>query len=230
MKKSNTLVIGIVAVIIILIAIFAFTRHSSAPVTGSGAAITPAAATAAAAGNNTPTVSASVTQTATVSTTLSKYQNDELGFSVQYPTEWAVTENPAGPLFTIPLSSRSTTISTLNSSITVASGKCVFPQLPPTTIKETTTMKAGGFTYDMISVKTTAGGLNYANRMYTLQQGTTANPLCYIFSFAAVTKTTNANNQPVITAADNAFTAMVKTFAVVTGPAGESETSHSTGK
>jgi hypothetical protein len=227
MKKSNTLVISvIIIVIIILIAIFALTKHSSAP----SASITPAAAAAALAGNNAPTVSTSTTQTVAVSGSLSKYQNDELGFTVQYPTAWAVAESPAGPLFTIPLPSRTTAISTLGASIYFASGKCAFPPVASSSIQQNTTVTAGGLSYKMISVKTASSGLGYFDRMYTLQQGTAQSPVCYIFSFASVTSSTNANNQSIISAADGAFTAMVKSFAFVTGPAGDSETAHTSGK
>ena len=223
MKKSN-IIIG-VGIIIVLIAIFAWTRHSSTP-----AGLTPAAATAALNGNNAPTVSASVTQTSTVSGTLSKYQNAELGFSVQYPTEWAVAETASGPTFTIPLTSRSTTISSLSASIFALAGKCMFPQIASSSIKENTTVNAGGFTYGMISAVSSAKGLNYSNRMYTLQQGTAANPFCYVFSFSGVSKSINSADTSAISAADSAFSAMVKTFALVTGPTGDSETAHTTGK
>ena len=223
MKKSNIIVI--VVIIIVLIGIFAWSKHSSTP-----SGLTPAAETAALSGNTAPTVSAPVTENSTVSNTLSKYENDELGFSVQYPTAWAVTENPVGPTFTIPLTSRATTINTLQASVYTASGKCAFPQIASSSIKENTTVNAGGFTFNTISAQASAKGLNYWNRMYTLQQGTAANPLCYVFSFSAISKSINSVNQPVITAAEDAFSAMVKTFAIVTGPAGDSETSHASGK
>lgn len=226
MKKSN-IIIAVVVIAIIIIGLYAFMKPAPSTSTNT---ISPAAAAAAAAGNNAPTVSAPVTQTAAVSSTLSKYQNDELGFTVQYPTAWAVQENSVGPVFTIPVESRVATISTLNSSIYVAPGKCAFPPVSPSSIKENTTVKVGSLSFGMISVATTSKSLTYFNRMYTLQQGTNANPLCYLFSFAAITKSANSVNQPIITAADNAFSAMVKSFAVVTGPAGDSEAAHATGK
>ncbi len=98
---------------IIIIAVWAWAGQGSAPAT---TAATNAEVIKGLDGNTATTTSVAVVQNATVSSTTSKYQNDELGFTLQYPTAWSVTENPVGPLFTIPLSSRNTSITTLNSA------------------------------------------------------------------------------------------------------------------
>ena len=69
--------------------------------------------------------------------------------------------------------------------------------------------------------------------MYSLQKG----DVCYMFSFASITKALSSgnltgsnatqaqnNNKAIINTADGAFTAMVKSFAFVTPPAGVDET------
>lgn len=222
MKKTNII---IVVVIVIIIGFLTLGHRASAPV-----AALPANS------NTAPTVSVPVTESTAVSSTITKYQNDELGFSVQYPTAWSVVDNSTGPVFTIPVPvTPATGISTLQSMIYTAPGACTFPPVSPSSIKENTTVKTNSFTFKVISVATTTKGLNYFNRMYTLEQGTTAHPFCYLFAFSAVSAGTKnaatiANNQTLIQAADTAFTTMVKSFSLVTSANGDSEAAHPAGK
>jgi hypothetical protein len=66
--------------------------------------------------------------------------------------------------------------------------------------------------------------------MYTLEQGTTAAPSCYVFSFASTAVApVSAADQSVINASAASFTAMVKSYTVIVGPAGQSETAHPNG-
>jgi hypothetical protein len=94
-------------------------------------------------------------------------------------------------------------------------------------------MKVGDKTFDMISMSNTVKGINYFNRMYSLQKG----DVCYMFSFASITQATSSknltgsnatqaqnNNKAITATADAAFTDMVKSFQFVTGPQGVDET------
>ena len=82
----------------------------------------------------------------------------------------------------------------------------------------------------------TVQGRGYFNRMYSLQKG----DVCYMFSFASITLAASSknltgsnatqaqnNNKAIINTADGAFTAMVKSFAFITTPAGTDETTAS---
>ncbi len=224
MKKST--VAGIVIVIIVIVAIIIFGRSSSNSGTGT---MTDANGNPVVASS---TISAPVSETTKVSNKTSSYHNDELGFSVKYPTSWEKTETANGITFIMPIdSAQVSTIATLEADIAVTSGKCSFP--PVTTIKDRGTVTLAGQTANMISMSNTVQGRTYFNRMYSLQKDN----ICYLFSFASIalgpeskkltgsnaTQATN-NNKAITNTADADFTAMVKSFAFVTGPAGVDET------
>ncbi len=173
-----------------------------------------------------------VSETTKISSTLSSYQNSELGFSVKYPSTWIREETGPGVTFSMPIDkSQVSTISTLQASAQALAGKCAFP--PITTIKDRGTIKVGTDTLDMISMSNTVQNKNYMNRMYSLQKG----DICYMFSFASISVTPSSkgltgsnatqaqnNNQAIQKTADADFTTMVKSFALVTSPEGKSET------
>lgn len=180
------------------------------------------------------TQSAPVSETTKVSGSLLAYENAELGFSVKYPSVWQREEGNAGVTFVIPFDNKAqtTSIGTLQSLVQVFAGTCAFP--PVTTgVKDRSSIKVGSNTFNMISMTNSVQGRNYFNRMYSLQKG----DVCYMFSFASVTLPASSkgytgsnatqaenNNKAVVSTADSDFTAMVKTFAFVTGPAGQDET------
>jgi hypothetical protein len=179
----------------------------------------------------TTTIPVVVTETTKVSSKTSKFENAELGFTVNYPTVWEAGNTDNGVVFVMPVDK--TQVSTVNKTqadITVTSNKCSFP--PVTTIKDRGTLTVGASKLNMISMTNTVQGRNYFDRMYSLQQGST----CYMFHFSSLTlspesqKLTGSNktqaennNKAIVTTADTAFTDMVKSFAFVTGPAGQDE-------
>ena len=178
-----------------------------------------------------PGTPVAVSETTKVSGSLSEYQNAELGFSVKYPSTWEKEEANAGVNFIIPIDqSQVSTIKTLQANVQAFSGTCAFP--PVVTIKTRDTVKVGTNTFNMIYMNNTVQNINYVNRMYSLQQG----GVCYIFSFASIALAPSSkgltgsniiqaqnNNKAITTTADNDFTAMAKSFAVVTTPAGQDE-------
>ena len=182
--------------------------------------------------NNTPTASAPLTETTKVSDKVTEYKNEELGFSVKYPTVWEAGSYDYGINFTIPYSDKTSTIKKLESKVSYTSGKCVFP--PVTTVKDRSTLKSGDLSFNMISMSNSVQGINYFDRMYSHQKDANT---CYTFSFSSIyinpsvkgykgseaTQMLN-NSKTVIDEADKAFTDMVKSFAYVIGPAGQDET------
>lgn len=176
--------------------------------------------------------SAVVSQTSKVTSKTSKYQNAELGFAVDYPSDWEVGATDTGVSFIMPIdSTQVSSMNKLQSDITVSSGKCAFP--PVATIKDRGTITVAGKTLNMISMSNTVQGRSYFNRMYSLQNDS----VCYFFSFASVALSPDAkgltgsnvaqaqnNNKAITTSADTAFTDMVKSFVFVTGPQGVDET------
>ena len=231
MKNKNT-TIGIIIVVIVIIILYVVfhggsgtsyapstsnTSNNSSASTGSGI---PAPTGPNATAPNSP--SAPVTAVATVSSTLSSYENDELGFNIKYPTAWTLTKNPTGPMFSIPASTSKT--GTINASIGTAPSTCQFPTVATSSIVSNKTVAVGTLSFKMLSIAATVKGVSYADQMYTLQQGTAAAPLCYVFTFSST-----ASSKTDVTAATTAFTAMVKSFAFVVGPAGQSETAHPNG-
>ncbi len=218
MKKT---LISIVVIAIVIILIVLLGRGSS---------------TVTLPGNTTSTGSTTtvvtVAETTKVSNKTSKFENAELGFSVNYPSAWEHTNTATGVVFVTPTdSSQVSTIAKLESDIVVNSEKCAFP--PVTTIKERGTIKVGSNTLNMISMSNNVQGRSYFNRMYSLQLGS----ICYYFTFSSIAlspeskKLTGSNltqaqnnNKAIVSTADADFTAMVKTFAIVQGPAGIDET------
>lgn len=178
-------------------------------------------------------VSIPTSQTVTVSTKLSEYKNDELGFLIKYPTAWEKAESPTNVTFVVPVDTTKTksTIGKLESKIDIISGKCAFPAV--TTIKERSTLAVGDSTMNMISISNTVQGRNYFNRMYSLQKDS----ICYFFTFSSIilnpstkgfkgadVQLVSANNTKLVDDADSQFKDMVKSFQFVVGPAGTDET------
>jgi hypothetical protein len=218
-------------VILIIIGIIWISRRpssSTVPPTSTDSSIVASAPTALANG----TAAVAVSETTKVSGSLSEYQNAELGFSVKYPSTWEKEETNAGVTFIIPIdSSQISTVATLQSNIQVLSGTCAFP--PVITVKDRSTVKVGDLSFNMISISNTVQGRNYFSRYYSLQNG----KVCYMFSFASITLAPSSknltgsnvtqaenNNKAIINTADANFTAMVKSFAFVSTPAGTDET------
>jgi hypothetical protein len=222
--KNQKIVWSIIAIVIIIVIIVLVSR-------GSGSNSQTASTTAGSIGTAATTVipSTPVGQVAAVSATTKSYQNPELGFSVDYPTAWGLTDSDNGPTFTMPTSGNAG-IYTLQAQIYFVPGTCAFPQVATSTIVGRSTVTVGNLSFKMIKVATTAHAQSYLDEMYTLPQGTTAAPSCYVFSFASTAAVpVSAANQSIITAAATAFDTMVKSYAVVTGPAGQSESAHPNG-
>jgi hypothetical protein len=225
MKKSTVTIVIIIVIIVVGILVFG---HSSTSVTpGAGTDVTGNSSS-----TTTPSAPVAVSETTKVSSKLSAYSNDELGFSIKYPTNWEKTENSNGVALTMPIDqSQVSTVAKLEADITVLSGKCSFP--PVTTVKDRGTLTVGADTLNMISMSNTVQGRNYFNRMYSLEKA----GICYIFAFSSIAQSPTVknltgsnltqaqnNNKAIVNTADLAFTDMVKTFAFVTGPAGKDET------
>ena len=222
MKKSTVTLV--IIVIIIIVGIFVFRGNSGTDGTLGG--------TPAMVGSTTPSISVPSSETTKVSSKVSAYENDELGFSVKYPSAWDKSEIPSGVSFNMPIDqTQVSTIAKLQVDITVSGIKCSFPAV--VTVQDRGTMVLGKDTLSMISMSNTVQGRNYFNRMYSLQK----DDVCYTFAFAAIAQSpavknltgsnlTQAqnNNKAIINISDAAFTDMVKTFALVTGPQGKDET------
>ncbi len=222
-KSSRNIVITIVVIIVVILVIWLATKGSSAPATTD---------------NNTPaqnepsTPQVPVSQTTKVSGSLSKYENAELGFAVQYPNAWQKADNATGVQFVIPIDQdQVSTVNRLEVDVNVTPGKCSFP--PVTTVDSRGTLTVGASTLNTISISNTVQGRQYFNRMYSLEKGS----ICYFFSFAYVALSPDTkgltgsnltqaqnNNKAIKATADAAFTAMVKTLTFVTPPVGQDET------
>lgn len=183
--------------------------------------------------NATSTASVPTSQTTVVSTKLSEYKNEELGFSVKYPTSWEKGESAANITFTIPKGDgkEKNTIGSLESKIDVITGKCSFP--PVTTVSERDTVMVGDLPFNMISIANTIQGRNYFSRLFYMQKAS----ICYYFTFSSITLSPSAQgvapadigkvgaaNKTIVDAADAQFKDMVKSFKFVEGPAGQDET------
>jgi hypothetical protein len=225
MKKQSIIwtVVVIVLIVIVVVIIHAYQNYEMGPGGVGSAAI----------GSNGPTSSVSPVENSKLSSSLSQFKNEELGFSVSYPTNWQTESAPAGVTFIIPDQFPQTTIGTLDASIQVLSGNCAFP--PVVTIKNKGTMNVGDLTLNTISIQNSVDGRNYFDQLYSLQKGN----VCYMFTFESVTvnPTTkgfstgdvpkiNANSLSHINDANAAFKTVVSSFAFVTPPAGEPETSY----
>lgn len=178
------------------------------------------------------TVSVPSSQTVKVSDKLSEYKNDELGFSVKYPTTWEKLESASNVTFNVPLlnETEKNTINKIESKIDVSSGTCAFPLV--TTIKERNTIKVRDLSFNMISMSNNLKGKTYFNRMYSLQKDS----VCYYFSLSSITSSPSSKgytgaeaqkigtrNASIIDTADSQFKDMVKTFSFVVGPVGQDE-------
>jgi hypothetical protein len=122
------------------------------------------------------------------------------------------------------------TIAKIQADINVLSSKCAFP--PVTTVKDRGTITIGKSTVNMISMSNTVQGRSYFNRMYSLQHDN----ICYMFTFSSIALSPESkgltgsnitqaqnNNKAITNTADTDFTNMVKSFAIVQGPAGQDE-------
>jgi hypothetical protein len=221
--KTKNIVIGII-IIIIIAGIGYSLRSKQSPSDASNDVTAPTS-------EAQPGTAVAVSETTKVSGSLSEYQNAELGFSVKYPSTWEKEEANAGVNFVIPVDqTQVSTVATLQANIQAFSGTCAFP--PVTTIQSRDTIKVGTNTFNMITMNNTVQSRTYFNRMYSLQQGN----VCYIFSFASIAVSPSSkgltgsnaiqaqnNNKAITTTADSDFTTMVKSFAVVTTPAGQDE-------
>jgi hypothetical protein len=181
--------------------------------------------------NATATTSIPASKTVEVSNKLSEYKNDELGFSVKYPTTWERTESPTGVnLVSVVDSKIKHTIGNIETKIDIISGKCAFP--PVTTIKERDTLTVGDLKFSMISIANTIQNRNFFSRMYSLQKGS----VCYFFTLSTITSSptskgltgadaqkASANNTTLVDQADSQFKDMVKSFKFLVSAVGEDE-------
>ena len=238
MKKQNTIIGAVILVIVIIIAVF-IGKHggSSAGSSGAGDYIAPPTGPNA---NATTTTPIPDIQVASSTNGVTQYTNNELGFSVGYPSSWKIESAPSGPSFTIPLTIAGTaaasanTVATLAANVYITSGACSFPTLGSSASVKQSTTTVGSNKFGTLAVSDSANNLSYTDLMYTLQQGSGAGKYCYVFAFGAIEKATKdsatkANNTAIISQASKDFTALVKSFAVVTGPAGQDESAHPTG-
>jgi len=173
-----------------------------------------------------------VSETTKVSSTLSEYQNAELGFAVKYPSVWQTEDANSGVTFIIPIDKNQvSSVGSLQVNIQVISGTCAFP--PVTTIKDRATIKVGNLSLNTISMTNNVQGRAYFNRMYSLQKA----EVCYMFSLASITlspaskKLTGSNltqaennNKAIIDSSDTAFINMVESFTFIAPPQGIDET------
>lgn len=173
-----------------------------------------------------------VSETTQVSSSLSQYQNAELGFSVKYPSSWEKEELATGAHFIMPIDqSQVSTVAKIEADVTVTSGKCAFP--PVTTIDDRSVVTVGSMSFNMIAISNSVQGRSYFNRMYSYDKG----GLCYFFAFSYIALSPDSkglsgsnltqaqnNNKAIKSTADAAFTTLVKSFALVAPPAGQDET------
>lgn len=172
------------------------------------------------------------TETTQVSSSLSQYTNAELGFSVKYPSSWEKDEAGTGVQFIMPIDqTQVSTVAKLEADVTVSPGKCSFP--PVTTVDERSVVPVGALSFNMIAMSNSVQGRSYYNRMYSYEnQG-----ICYLFALSYIALSPDSkgltgsnltqaqnNNKAIKATADDAFTAMVKTFTLVAPPQGEDET------
>ncbi|MCL5782124.1 MAG: hypothetical protein M1459_02065 [Patescibacteria group bacterium] len=219
-KKSTAIIVAVLAIIVVVVIV----------ISGKGGNSTPAINT-----ENSPTETTTpvpVSETTKVSSTLSEYKNDELGFSVKYPNTWEKDEANSMITFVIPLDkSQVSTIASLQANINVTAGTCLFP--PLSSIKDRSKITVGDLSFNTITISNTVKDRQYYSRIYSLQNG----DVCYMFyynaiSYSPATKNlkgseatqANNNNRAIISASENDFIATVKSFKFVTGPQGIDET------
>ena len=225
MNKNTRYIVLAIIVVVVIGLITWYGGRSTTPVATSGVQ-----SPLGIASSSTEPVAVSATTKSSGSSLL--YQNAELGFSIQYPSSWEKIETNNGVQFVMPIDqTQVSTVAKLESDITVDNGPCAFP--PVTTIQDRGTINVGDSSLDMISMSNTVQGRGYFNRMYSLQNGS----ICYIFTFSYISLDPTAkgltgsnvtqaqnNNKAIQATSDAAFTDMVKSFAFVSTPAGESET------
>lgn len=180
---------------------------------------------------STTTDAVKISNTVVVSNKLSEYKNEELGFSIKYPTTWEKTDSLNNVNFYIAADpTKVNTIGNLQVKVEVISGKCAFP--PVTTVKERDTLVVGDLSFSMISISNTVQTRNFFNRMYSLQKGS----VCYYFTYSAINTAPSAkgltaadaqkaasNNTIITDQTDTQFKDMVKSFKFIVGPVGEDE-------
>jgi len=227
MKKQTIIwaIIAVVLIAVVIVIVHAYQNYENGP--GGGNSMASTASSSA---------SVSPIENSKLSSSLSQFKNEELGFSVNYPTDWQTESAPAGVTFVIPDQFPETAIGTLDASIQVLPGNCAFP--PVVTIKDKGTMNVGTLTLDTVSMQNSVDGRGYFDQMYSLQKGS----VCYMFVFESVTlnPTTkgfstsdvskiNANSQAEVNDADAAFKSVVQSFTFVQPPVGQPETSYHPG-
>jgi hypothetical protein len=225
-KGSRNIVIGIIVIVVIAVIIWLVGKG------GSSSGVSNTTPNPLDAVTGTTTAPLPVSETTKVSGSLSKYENAELGFGVQYPSTWEKGELANGVQFVIPVdASQVSTVNRLEADVNVSSGKCAFP--PVTTVESRGTLTLQGITANMITLSNNVQGRSYWNRMVSLEKG----GVCYFFAFSYValspesknltgsnlTQAKNNNNAIKLTG-DAAFMNMVKSFVFVAPPAGQDET------
>jgi hypothetical protein len=231
-KSTQNIIIGVVVVVIIIIIGIVLRSKQTPSSTGDMSGVSSPTSVAQ------PGTPVAVSETTKVSSSLSEYQNAELGFSVKYPSAWEKEETNAGVTFVIPVDqTQVSTVATLLANVQAFASTCAFP--PVTTIQSRDKITVGDKTFNMISMTNTVQGRVYFNRMYSLQQG----PICYMFSFASISLSPESkgltgsnviqaqnNNKAITTTSDSNFTDMVKSFSIINTPAGQDESKASPAK
>jgi hypothetical protein len=207
--KKNTIITAGVIIIIIIIALITWGHKRSSP-------------TDTTLQNLASELPSTVASTTKVSSTLTKYENDELGFTVTYPNAWSLVDEPAGPSFIVPARAAGETstgpFASIEAGISFTGGNC--------TLKGSST-KINGLSFVATSSTQTSHGKKNFKHVYALSQDS----VCYVFSLdSAVDSSIASAHQPIISAADDSFIEMVKSFAPVVGPSGDSEATHPKGK
>lgn len=225
-KNSKNILIAVVVIIVIILIVWMSGRKGDVQ------------APAEEQGTSTSTPAVPVSETVKVSGSVSKYQNSELGFAINYPTSWQKADTTNGVQFVIPIDqTQVSTVNRLQVDVTVTPGKCSFP--PVTTVEKRGTLVVGSATLNMIAMSNTVQGRAYFNRMYSLEKGS----ICYFFSYSYVALSPDSkgltgsnltqaqnNNKAIKATVDEAFTAMVKSLTFPVSATGQDETSVSPAK
>lgn len=216
MKNINKIIILVIAIVVLGLVAW---RYNSSSMIDNGS-------------KTEETVSVPTSQTVVVSTKLSEYKNEELGFSVKYPTEWIRVDAPTNVTFTIPVDAKEkNTLGLLEAKVDIQSGTCTFP--PVTTVKERDTLKVDDMNFSMISLSNTVQSRKFFSRIYSIQKDS----ICYLFTFTsnstnptskgfsgAEAQKVSATNTTLIDSADTAFKDFVKSFKFITTAEGIDET------
>ena len=222
-NSSKSIIIVVIVIVLVILAILSFGGSSDkSPVTPNPLDEV----------TGTSTAPLPVSETVKVTGSLSKYQNAELGFAVQYPSAWQRGDTNSVVQFVIPIdASQVSTVNRLEATVAVTPGKCAFP--PVTTVESRGTLAVGDSTLNMIVISNKVQGRSYYNRMYSLDK----TGICYFFTFTYVALSPESkgltgsnltqaenNNKAIRATADTAFTTMVKSLTFVAPAAGEDET------